>query len=104
MPDDAISPDHLERLQPHEMHASDVVDALATHPRSGLSSHAAHERLRHYGPNALAEAPRQPAWLRFILQFRDIQVYLLLAVQILWINLVTDGVHHHRSLPALQCA
>jgi P-type Ca2+ transporter type 2C len=59
--------------------AADVVAAaLGTDPRDGLSVEAARARLALYGPNALATEKPIPAWRRFLAQFKDVLVVLLL--------------------------
>ena len=52
--------------------------ALGTDRRSGLSRSQAQERLERYGRNELtAEAP-VPAWRKFLAQFTDVLVILLI--------------------------
>ncbi|WP_149537012.1 cation-translocating P-type ATPase [Siccirubricoccus phaeus] len=62
-------------LQPAEA----VLAALATDARQGLSQAEAQRRLARFGRNELAAAPERSAWLRFLDQFRDVLVLLLLA-------------------------
>lgn len=55
-----------------------VVASLGSHAAQGLSSAEAQKRLSEYGPNELqAEAPI-PAWRKFLAQFQDILIILLL--------------------------
>jgi len=57
----------------------DVVGrSLGTDLARGLSSAEAAKRLATYGPNELAGAPPVPRWRKFLAQFRDPLVYLLL--------------------------
>jgi Ca2+-transporting ATPase len=56
-----------------------VIAALGTDARRGLSAHDAHARLAQYGRNELAAEPPVPAWRRFLAQFQDVLVILLLA-------------------------
>ncbi|HUY80573.1 MAG TPA: cation-translocating P-type ATPase [Acidobacteriaceae bacterium] len=65
--------------RPQELTQDQVIAALGSDPYLGLASAEARNRLDRYGPNALPSAPVRSAWLRFLLQFRDWQVYLLLA-------------------------
>ena len=58
--------------------ADEVVAALGSDKQRGLSVHEAQKRLEEVGPNELkAEAP-VPAWRRFLAQFEDVLIILLL--------------------------
>ena len=46
---------------------------------SGLSSTAAAKRLAEVGPNRLPEARPRSAWMRFLTQFHNVLIYVLLA-------------------------
>ena len=56
-----------------------LVQEMGTHPEIGLTSKQASERLQKYGPNELRAAMPVPGWRRFLMQFQDPLVYLLLA-------------------------
>jgi Ca2+-transporting ATPase len=58
--------------------ALDVAAALRTDPRRGLSDEEARVRLEQYGPNELAAEKPVPGWRRFLAQFQDVLVLLLL--------------------------
>ena len=62
----------------HAVDAERVLAQLATE-RGGLSSAEAKARLATYGPNALPEPPRRPAWRRLLAQFDNMLIYFLLA-------------------------
>ena len=53
--------------------------SLGVDPNTGLSQAEAERRLAQYGPNELASAPPVPKWKKFLAQFKDPLVYLLLA-------------------------
>jgi Ca2+-transporting ATPase len=55
-----------------------VVAAFATNEQHGLSHEEARSRLERYGPNELAAEPPVPGWRRFLAQFQDVLVVLLL--------------------------
>ena len=55
-----------------------VVAALGTDAERGLSQAEARARLARHGLNELAAEQRVPAWRRFLAQFRDVLVVLLL--------------------------
>ncbi|WP_415721302.1 cation-transporting P-type ATPase [Photobacterium ganghwense] len=61
----------------HEMASEDAIDALNAN-RDGLSSDEAAKRLNTYGPNCLPAPPRQRPFLRFLSQFHNILIYVLL--------------------------
>ncbi|MEY3035353.1 MAG: hypothetical protein RLZ86_1975, partial [Actinomycetota bacterium] len=67
---------------PHTASVDDVVASLATDVASGLSSAEVSQRLSTYGPNRLAESKRRPAFLRFVDQFRDLLIMILLAAAV----------------------
>ncbi|MFA7270499.1 MAG: HAD-IC family P-type ATPase [Sterolibacterium sp.] len=60
-----------------------VAAALHVAPAEGLSATEAEMRLAHYGPNALAEKPPRPAWLKFLDQFRSLLILVLLGAAML---------------------
>ena len=90
---------------------ADVVELLRTEVERGLTSLEVSARLECYGSNRLDDAVSVPSWRKFLTQFADPLIYLLLAavvvsfsawlvegrhgfpfdvVVILWINLLTD--------------
>src|SRR5687767_12616104 len=60
------------------MTAEEVVAELGSDPQRGLSGQDASARLRQYGPNELETEKPVPAWRRFLAQFQDVLVILLL--------------------------
>ena len=71
------------------MDAEAVAKALQSDVREGLTDEEAAGRLSDYGPNTLAEEAPVPAWRRFLAQFQDTLVVLLLIATVisagLWI-------------------
>ena len=65
------------------MDGSAVATELGVEPSRGLDGEEAARRLAEHGPNELAEAPRRPAWLRFLDQFNDLLIYILLGAALL---------------------
>ena len=59
--------------------SSEVLAELRVDPDRGLSFSEVEHRRERYGPNELDAEPPIPAWRRFVAQFRDPLVYLLLA-------------------------
>ena len=68
------------RVEPvwHALAAEEALPALAT-SREGLSAAEAQARLRVHGPNRLPAPPRRSAWRRFLAQFANLLIYVLLA-------------------------
>jgi P-type Ca2+ transporter type 2C len=58
--------------------ADDVLAALGSDSTRGLSDDEARARLAHYGPNQLTAEPPLPAWRKFLAQFQNVLVVLLL--------------------------
>src|SRR5206468_3716056 len=58
--------------------ANDVIESLGAGGRHGLTDEEARARLERDGPNELAAAPPVPGWRKFLAQFQDILVILLL--------------------------
>ena len=58
--------------------AADVVAALGTDVQQGLTTDDARARLAQHGHNELKAATPVPAWRRFLAQFEDVLVILLL--------------------------
>ncbi|WP_181705083.1 cation-transporting P-type ATPase [Chthonobacter rhizosphaerae] len=55
-----------------------VLGALSSGP-AGLQTEEAARRLQVHGPNRLAEAPRRSALMRFLAQFHNLLIYVLIA-------------------------
>jgi P-type Ca2+ transporter type 2C len=62
----------------HLLTAADTIVALSTDAQRGLTGVDARARLSRFGANELAAERGVPAWRRFLAQFRDILVVLLL--------------------------
>ncbi|WP_225431732.1 cation-translocating P-type ATPase [Bifidobacterium platyrrhinorum] len=78
-----IGPDGILDTDPSLTDAFDVAEALDVDPNTGLSSAEAARRLERFGPNELAGAPPVPKWRKFLAQFQDPLVYLLLAATVI---------------------
>jgi hypothetical protein len=62
----------------HRLHASELIATLRTDARQGLGNEDARARLAQYGPNELAAHTAVPAWRKFLSQFQNVLVILLL--------------------------
>ncbi|MDX9740764.1 MAG: cation-translocating P-type ATPase [Gammaproteobacteria bacterium] len=65
-------------LPPYRLPVEALAAELATDLRQGLRDDEARTRLERFGPNELETAAPVPRWKRFLLQFRDPLVVLLL--------------------------
>ena len=74
-----VWPDRPSGTEPHAQSVAQVLSALDTDARSGLSEAEAEQRLERFGTNALATEKPVPAWRKFLSQFTNILVLLLLA-------------------------
>ncbi len=74
-PTPATAPPHpLPYRQPADM----VIGALGSDPERGLTTDEVRTRRERYGPNELEQEKPVPAWRRFLAQFEDVLVILLL--------------------------
>ncbi|MBX3024807.1 HAD-IC family P-type ATPase [bacterium] len=63
----------------HALSAADVVSRLTTDAQRGLAAGEANARLARYGPNRLPAGRKRGPLARFLAQFNNILVYVLLA-------------------------
>lgn len=85
--DGAARPTELLRDTPawHTLTPREAAAALDVAPEHGLSAASAAQRLASVGANRLAAAPPRPPWLKFLDQFRNVLVIvLLLAAGLAW--------------------
>src|SRR3954468_24663011 len=64
-------------LEAYQQPVDVVVRALGTEPERGLSEEEARARLGKHGPNQLTSEPPTPGWKKFVAQFNDALVILL---------------------------
>lgn len=62
----------------HALSAKEVETKLRVDPTRGLDAADAAERLRTYGPNRLPQGKRRGPFMRFLAQFNNVLVYVLL--------------------------
>ncbi|HMN43592.1 MAG TPA: cation-transporting P-type ATPase [Povalibacter sp.] len=67
----------------HTLDANAVVERLKSDTEHGLSAAEAAARLQQYGSNRLPRARRRPAWLRLLLQFHNVLIYIMLLAAII---------------------
>lgn len=63
---------------PFSKSISEVLNELKTDADKGLNSTDAGERLQKFGPNSLGEEKKVPLWKRFLGQFADAMVFILI--------------------------
>ena len=68
----------INATPPYQESAEAVIAELGTESRRGLSETEARERLERYGRNELAAEKPVPGWRKFLAQFNDVLVLLLL--------------------------
>ncbi|HEX2727153.1 MAG TPA: cation-translocating P-type ATPase [Beijerinckiaceae bacterium] len=68
----------VDGREPYRLRVNDVLGMLRTDGQSGLRGAEAQERIKRYGNNELAPDKPMPAWRKFLTQFTDILVILLL--------------------------
>ena len=73
------------RTDKRPWHASSVDEALRAQDidTSGLTKAAARERLARFGPNRLAPPRRRGALMKFLAQFHDVLIYVLLGAAVI---------------------
>jgi len=67
-----------EMVSWHALSADEAVKRLATSREKGLDAAEATTRLQKYGPNRLPEGKKRSPFMRFLAQFNNILVYVLL--------------------------
>jgi Ca2+-transporting ATPase len=68
---------------PYQQEAKEVLAVLGSDPHRGLSEKEARARLQRYGRNELATEKPVPAWRKFLAEFQNPLVILLLAATII---------------------
>ena len=66
----------------HGRTAEEAYSELGVDPAAGLDAAEVEQRRAQYGPNKLAEAPKEPGWHAFLRQYRDLMQYVLLGAAI----------------------
>ncbi|WP_088889926.1 HAD-IC family P-type ATPase [Leptolyngbya ohadii] len=70
---------NLSELQWHSLPVSETAQRLESNLETGLTLVEAQQRHSRFGPNELIGKPRKSAWMRFLLQFNEPLLYILLA-------------------------
>jgi magnesium-transporting ATPase (P-type) len=77
----------------HSISTDEVVKRLSTNVQKGLSAGEASDRLQKYGPNRLPAGKKRGPFMRFLTQFNNVLVYVLLGAGFvkLMLNLWVDA-------------
>src|SRR5215216_606707 len=67
-----------KRIEAYQKPIDEVLASFGTNPQRGLSEADAHARLNQYGKNELTAEKPIPGWKRFLAQFQDVLVILLI--------------------------
>ena len=62
----------------HHVPAQEIAQLLGSHPDAGLEVEEVARRQARFGPNQITAKKRQSAWVRFLLQFHQPLLYILL--------------------------
>jgi magnesium-transporting ATPase (P-type) len=73
-----MSAERVEVTPWHALGAEEVLRRLDSKPEAGLGAAEVSRRLEQYGRNRLPEGSRQSPFVRFLLQFHNVLVYVLL--------------------------
>ncbi len=71
----------------HSTAIDEALQRLGVDPKTGLNSDEVNQRLAKYGPNSLPESRRRGPLLRFVLQFHNPLIYVLVAAGIVTLGL-----------------
>ncbi|MEV0173583.1 HAD-IC family P-type ATPase [Streptomyces sp. NPDC050803] len=75
---DGLATTQVAEEDVHQLTSGQVAARLGVDPATGLSTRETAERAARHGPNRLAEPARRPEWLKFLDQFRNWLIGILL--------------------------
>ena len=67
----------------HSLTIDDVVERQGSDRHRGLSGEEAAGRMARFGPNRLPPPRRRPLWLRFLQQFHNVLIYVMLGAAVI---------------------
>ncbi len=67
----------------HSMEAEEVLKKMESDQEKGLSEKEAKERLEKYGPNEIPKGKKRTWWMRLLLQFHNVLIYVLIAAAVI---------------------
>lgn len=75
--------DFKQELDPYLLSSDEVLERMQVEADAGLSLDQVKQRQKKFGPNKLKEEEKTPMWKRFVAQFKDLMVLILIAAAIL---------------------
>ena len=63
----------------HQLSPTETIQVLNTNPSSGLNAQQVQEKLSQFGENKLKEKKKKSFFQRFLAQFKDVMILILLA-------------------------
>ena len=63
----------------HQLSPSETIHALNSNPSNGLNAQQVQERQAQFGENKLSEKKKKTFLQRFLAQFKDVMILILLA-------------------------
>lgn len=78
-----ISSNEITSISWHHLHVDDVLKKLETDQEIGLSAKEAEKRLEQFGSNELPEQNKRGPLIRFLIQFHNMLIYVLLAAAVI---------------------
>jgi magnesium-transporting ATPase (P-type) len=67
----------------HSMEAEEVLKKMESHIDEGLTDKEAKERLEKYGKNEIPKGKKRSWWMRLLLQFHNVLIYVLIAAAVI---------------------
>ncbi len=67
----------------HAMSADEVLEKVKTDKEKGLGQDEVDKRLEEYGKNELPKGKKQSWWMRLLLQFHNVLIYVLIAAAVI---------------------
>ena len=67
----------------HTKSISEIEENLRTHQTTGITEEEAKKRLEEYGENKLADKKKESLWIRFLKQFNDFMIIILIIASII---------------------
>jgi P-type Ca2+ transporter type 2C len=74
----------------HRLTVEDAAQQLSVEVEAGLDANQAKERLAQYGPNKLAEKPKEPGWKAFLRQYKDLMQIILVVTGLISLIFLGD--------------
>ncbi len=81
-----LSPSQIgssQRLPSHAQPLGELLRQLECSDPTGLAESQIASRQAQFGPNALSEAPPEPLWKKFLAQFNELVVWILIAAAVI---------------------